>query len=279
MRRRNTAGGKAAKTQRRKTLKRRNAPETTPGHKSSPTDANEKIALLERRLNEALEQQAATSDVLKVISKSRGQLEPVFNAILENAVQICGAKFGQLFLFEDDGFRTSAMHDVPRAFAEKRRREPFFRPSAGSPLGRVMQTRQVAHIVDVTAEQGYAGDQAVIDLAKLGGARTTVAVPLLNGNELVGAISIYHKEIRPFTDKQIELLTNFAAQAVIAIENTRLLNELRQRTDDLSESLEQQTATLEVLHVISSSPGELEPVFDAMLQNAVRICGATFGLL
>ena len=279
MRRRNTAGGKAAKTQRRKTLKRRNAPETTPGHKSSPTDANEKIALLERRLNEALEQQAATSDVLKVISKSRGQLEPVFNAILENAVQICGAKFGQLFLFEDDGFRTSAMHDVPRAFAEKRRREPFFRPSAGSPLGRVMQTRQVAHIVDVTAEQGYAGDQAVIDLAKLGGARTTVAVPLLNGNELVGAISIYHKEIRPFTDKQIELLTNFAAQAVIAIENTRLLNELRQRTDDLSESLEQQTATSEVLHVISSSPGELEPVFDAMLQNAVRICGATFGLL
>src|SRR5262249_15278262 len=142
----------------------------------------------------------------------------------------------------------------------------------GSPLGRVMQTRQVAHIVDVTAEQGYAGDQAVIDLAKLGGARTTVAVPLLNGNELVGAISIYHKEIHPFTDKQIELLANFASQAVIATENTRLLNELR-------ESLQQQTATADVLKVISSSPGDLGPVFRAMLEKAVQLCEAKFGIM
>jgi two-component system, NtrC family, sensor kinase len=280
MRRRDTTGGKVVKTQRRKTLKRRNAPETTGGHKSSPADANEKIALLERRLTDALEQQAATSEVLKVISKSRGQLEPVFNAMLENAVRICGAKFGQLFLSEDDGFRTIAMHDVPRAFAEKRRREPFFRPSAGSPLGRVMRTSQVAHIVDVTAEQGYAeGDQALLDLAELGGARTTVAVPMLNDGELVGALSIYHKELHPFTDKQIELVQNFAAQAVIAIENTQLLNELRQRTDDLSDSLEQQTATSEVLKVISSSPGQLELVFQAMLENATRVCEADCGVL
>src|SRR5215467_9504924 len=259
--------GNSTKVQRRKTLRRRNAPRVVRRRKRSAADANEKIALLESRLNEALEQQTATSEVLKVISRSRGQLEPVFNAMLEKAVRICGAKFGQLFLSEDDGFRMIAMHDVPRAFAEKRRREPFFRPSAGSPLGRVMQTRQVAHIVDVTAEQGYADDQALLDLGKLGGARTTVAVPLLNGNELVGAISIYHKEIHPFTDKQIELLANFAAQAVIAIENTRLLNELR-------ESLQQQTATADVLKVISSSPGELEPVFNAMLEKAVRICEA-----
>ena len=273
MRRRNKVGGKVAKAQRHKTLKRRNTPETMRRHKSSATDENEKIALLERRLTEALEQQTATSEVLKVISKSRGQLEPVFNAMLEKAVRICGAKFGQLFLSEDDGFRTIAMHDVPRAFAEKRRREPFFRPSAGSPLGRVMQTRQVAHIVDVTAEQGYLeGDPALLDLAELGGARTTVAVPMLSESELVGAMSIYHKELHPFTDKQIELLANFASQAVIAIENTRLLSELR-------ESLEQQTATSEVLQVISSSPGELEPVFTAMLENAVRICEAKFGNL
>ena len=271
MRRPGKSTRKGSKAQRQRALRRRNAPKAARSHKTYGVDASKKIMLLELKLNESLEQQTATSEVLKVISRSGGQLEPVFNAMLENAVQICGAKFGQLFLFEEDGFRTTAMHDVPRAFVEKRRREPFFRPSAGSPLGRVMRTRQVAHIVDVTAEQGYAeSDQALLDLAKLGGARTTVAVPMLNGNELVGALSIYHKEIHPFTDRQIELLNNFAAQAVIAIENARLLNELR-------ESLEQQTATSEVLKVISSSPGELDPVFNAMLEHAVRICDAGFG--
>ena len=134
MRRPGRLGGQGLKTQRRKTLRRRNAPKAARRHKPSAADANEKITLLERRLNEALEEQTATSEILKVISSSRGQLEPVFNAMLEKAVRICGAKFGQLFLFEDDGFRTTAMHNVPSAFAEKRQREPFFRPSAGSPL-------------------------------------------------------------------------------------------------------------------------------------------------
>ena len=152
------------------------------------------------------------------------------------------------------------------------KRGPYL-PESGTLLDRVLQTREVAHSPD------YAAEPIPGNAAKLGGARSTVAVPMLKDSELVGAIIIYRQEVRPFTDKQIELVQNFAAQAVIAIENTRLLNELRQRTNDLSESLEQQTATSEVLKVISSSPGKLEPVFETMLENATRICQANFGVL
>jgi GAF domain-containing protein len=232
-----------------------------------------------RELSESLEQQTATSEVLRVISSSPGQLEPVFQTMLEKAVRVCGAKFGILYLSEGDGFRTTAMHDVPRAFAEKRERGAFVRPPAASPLGRAMRTKQVAHVADIRAERGYAESEALRDLADLGGARTVISVPMLNDNELVGAITIYYKEVRPFTEKQIEVVKNFAAQAVIAIENARLLSELRQRTDDLSESLEQQTATSEVLKVISSSPGELHPVFETILESATRICDANYGTL
>ena len=224
-------------------------------------------------LSESLERQTATSKVLQVISSSPGQLNPVFNAVLENAVRICGAKFGVLYLVEDDGCHTVAMHDVPKGFAEKRSRTPFFKPPPGgkSPMGRVMATRQVAQIDDIT--QGLLeGDQALADLAELGGARTVLAVPMLKDADLVGGIVIYRQEVRRFTEKQIELVQNFAAQAVIAIENTRLLNELR-------ESLQQQTATADVLKIISSSPGELGPVFQAMLEQATHICEAKFGLV
>src|SRR5262249_8592991 len=217
-------------------------------------------------LSEALEQQTATSEVLGVISSSPGELEPVFQTMLENARRLCEAKFGDLYLRDRDGFRMVATHNSPPAYAAARRHEPLLRPPPDAPLGLVATTKQVAHIPDITKIPSYIeGNPFVVVGVELGGYRTVLAVPMLNDNELVRAITFAGQEVRPFTDKHIELVQNFAQQAVIAIENTRLLNELRQRTDDLSEALEQQTATSEVLGVISSSPGELERVFQAML--------------
>jgi GAF domain-containing protein len=231
-------------------------------------------------LREALERQTATSEVLQVISSSPGDLEPVFQAMLENATRICEAKFGAFYLYNGEAFRAVVFHNAPAAFVEARKRQAWFRPPPDGPLGRVSVTKRVEHIADLKATRSYIERNPFMTTAvDHGGYRTALAVPMLKDDELIGAITISRTEVRPFAEKQIELVSNFARQAVIAIENARLLNELRQRTSDLTEALEQQTATSEVLQAISSSPGELKPVFEAMLANATRICEATFGVL
>src|SRR5262245_45559380 len=235
-------------------------------------------------LSESLEQQTAASQVLQVIYSSTGELEPVFQAILASATRTCDAKSGLLYRIENGAARIISKLGIRPALAEYLKRGPHRPPlNRLDPLtavGRVVQSRQTVHIADYRTDQSYLNrDPLTVAAVELGGIRTILVVPMIKNDALMGAIVIFRQEVRPFTDKQIDLVQNFANQAVIAMENTRLLNELRQRTDDLSESLQQQTATSEVLGVISRSPGELEPVFQAMLENATRICEAKFGTL
>jgi signal transduction histidine kinase len=233
---------------------------------SSVDDLLQQIERLARELDEAKEREIATTQILRVISSSPGDLKPVFQTMLENATRICRAKFGVLQLYEDGGFRIGAVHNAPPTFAEAMaRREPLMRPTLQHPFRRMVATKEVVQIADLTDSPAYKErDYGIVMLVELASARTFLAVPMLEENEVIGVIAIYRQEVLAFTDKQIELLQNFAAQAVIAIENARLLNETTQ-------TLEQQTATADILKVIASSPDDVQPVFQAIADRSKRL--------
>src|ERR1700687_6157826 len=237
---------------------------TKPKRAPADVDLKKENAALRLELAEALERQTAASEVLQVISSTPGDLEPMFQSLLENATRVCGAKFGTMHLLEGDTVIRVAHYNVPPAYANELVTRTF-RPHPKSPLGQVIRTKQVAHIADLRTNPAYLeGSPGIVALSDLAGARTLVTVPMLKDAKLVGTIGVYRQEVRPFTDRQIELLSNFAKQAVIAIENTRLFNETQ-------EALERQTATADILKVIASSPADVQPVFQHIDARSNRL--------
>jgi signal transduction histidine kinase len=223
-------------------------------------------------LSESLDQQTATAEVLRVISNSPGDLKPVFETMLENATRICGAAFGSMLLRDGNVFRRVALHNAPQTYIEFDRQSPLLSPDAAQSLKRFVDTKQVLHVLDVSQESPND------PISKYGGARSLLVVPMLKESELLGAIGVYRQEVRPFTDKQIELVTNFAAQAVIAIENVRLLNELRARTDDLARSVGELQALGEVSQAVNSTL-DLEQVLTTIVQRAVQLSRTDAGAI
>ena len=275
MRRRSRAGGKPVKTRRRKTatLKRRDASKAVAHRSSSAAILRKQLDDRTRELKEALEQQAATADVLKVISRSTFDLQTVLNTLVESAARLCEAEMANIWRPKDGVYRLAASYGVTERYREYVRNKELLEtvaiePGRGTVVGRTLLEGKTVHINDLQADPDF----NLSRVTELGAYRSTLGIPLLRQGVPIGVIVLTRTEVRPFTDKQIELVSTFAAQAVIAIENTRLLNELRQ-------SLDQQTATADVLRVISSSPGDLQPVFDAMLANATRLCDASYGTL
>ncbi len=218
----------------------------------------------------ALEQQTATSDVLKVISRSTFDLQPVLETLVENAARLAGAEGALVARFDGEVFRFLAEHGAPPAFSEFWRQN-VIRPGRGSAIGRAAVERRTVHIIDVLADPEW----EQVEAQRIAGYRSVLAVPMLKQDELIGLVFMWRTEVRAFTDKQIDLVATFADQAAIAIENARLLTELQTRNADLTEALEQQTATSEILRVISSSPTDVQPVFDAVAESAARLCDSS----
>jgi two-component system, NtrC family, sensor kinase len=267
MKRRSRAGGKPAKARPRSApkLKGRSAAKAAPAHRSSAAGQTE-VARLTRQLDDALRREIATSDVLKVIIRSTFDLQMVLNCLIETAATLCEAYRGVIFRRDGDTYHGVAFYNASEELIDFVRSHPVT-PGRHTITARVALDRRTVHVADLQADPEY--KYALRDVEAI---RTELGVPMFRGDDILGVFILYKLEVQPFTDKQIELVTTFAAQAAIAIENARLLSELR-------ESLEEQTATAEVLQVINSSSGDLEPVFASMLGKAVRICEAKFGVL
>ena len=230
-----------------------------------------------RELSESLEQQTATSEVLQVISSSPGDLEPVFATMLENAVRICDAKFGNIYRWDGELLHIVAAHNTPPALVEARRRAAV-RPTGV--IDRMVATKAVLHVTDLAAHEAYTEerDPGAVSAVELGGVRTFVTVPMVKEHEMIGSFSLFRQEVRPFTDKQIALVTSFAAQAVIAIENTRLLSELRERTDELGRSVGELRALGEVSQAVNSTL-DLETVLSTIVAKAVQLSDTDAGAI